>query len=796
MTNKKFKMAAMSLALTACVAASPLAANAESADAAEAAAPAAQSEPEVPAEEPAAQEEAPAEEPAAAEPEASPEQEPETASDTEEAKETEEAVPEETPDEEAAEEDASSDAETAEEEASDEEQSAADETSADAAAPSADLLISRPETAFVSPMLPAEGAAASTDSPDAQISLLMPMEGEGIAVNAGQASISGKDGTTYGTLDDAIKAASSDDTILVYEDVESDGIHLVDKNLTIQGVSKPTVATDDTSSSTVKPKLTLKKDGIYLDHSDLTFKGLDVDMTGVTSIPKVDESTWMAIKLNHDSSLTLEDTDMVLDSGADVTDMRHQGIYFAGNGSNVLNVGKGSNLVINGFLNAISWNGTRVNPENKYEINVTDQSSLSLDRNGAGIVGMESLDVLVDNSTLAITNCTDRSGINGANVKIVNGSTANISDNHEGYGIHANDLLVDNSTLTANNNGYGGIRITGKGQFVNNSTVTVTGTENKGNASIEIAVGNNELQNRYLAGSLDVKNSTLNVLNNDANGIVCRSRYGLSTSLTIDNASIVTIQNNHATPKNRYNTPKDSPTDMGDIGGGLRIEGGSSATLGANTIINNNHADKAGDDIFILPGGSLTFALRNSTGNGDLLNDDGCGDKIDGWYIDAEGQRWDFHGEQNYVQNILDGKITLPDGVTLTDNGDGTYTITVAADAAEGLALKAAHAEAPDPDEPENDDPVPPENPTNPPVQDATPDTPVTPENPELPPVQDATPDSPVLPSDPVLPAVQDAHALPQTGTSLFAALAMALSGIILTAAGAWASLTGKRCKH
>ena len=31
MTNKKFKLAAMSLALTACVAASPLAANAESA---------------------------------------------------------------------------------------------------------------------------------------------------------------------------------------------------------------------------------------------------------------------------------------------------------------------------------------------------------------------------------------------------------------------------------------------------------------------------------------------------------------------------------------------------------------------------------------------------------------------------------------------------------------------------------------------------------------------------------------------------------------------------------------------
>lgn len=35
-----------------------------------------------------------------------------------------------------------------------------------------------------------------------------------------------------------------------------------------------------------------------------------------------------------------------------------------------------------------------------------------------------------------------------------------------------------------------------------------------------------------------------------------------------------------------------------------------------------------------------------------------------------------------------------------------------------------------------------------------------------------------------------------RNGTSLFAALAMALSGIALTAAGAWASLTGRRCRH
>lgn len=90
---------------------------------------------------------------------------------------------------------------------------------------------------------------------------------------------------------------------------------------------------------------------------------------------------------------------------------------------------------------------------------------------------------------------------------------------------------------------------------------------------------------------------------------------------------------------------------------------------------------------------------------------------------------------------------------------------------------------------------VPPVDPDTPdgPVEDETPDEVVTPETPELPAVQDATPDAPVLPSDAVLPAVQDA--LPQTGVNWMAALGMAFSGMLLTIAGAFASLKYKE-KH
>ena len=90
--------------------------------------------------------------------------------------------------------------------------------------------------------------------------------------------------------------------------------------------------------------------------------------------------------------------------------------------------------------------------------------------------------------------------------------------------------------------------------------------------------------------------------------------------------------------------------------------------------------------------------------------------------------------------------------------------------------------------------PVDPDTPDGP-VEDETPDEIVTPETPELPAVQDAAPDEVVLPAEPELPAVQDATALPQTGVNWMAALGMALSGMVLTIAGAFASLKYKE-KH
>lgn len=223
----------------------------------------------------------------------------------------------------------------------------------------------------------------------------------------------------------------------------------------------------------------------------------------------------------------------------------------------------------------------------------------------------------------------------------------------------------------------------------------------------------------------------------------------------------------------------------GLYGGGLCSSGTVEVESGAKLY--NNHAAQAGDDVYLFGKGS-TMTLTK-VGDDWMLDD--CGHKINGWFADLLDARWDADGKQEHVINLKD---YAADGLTIVENEDGSYTITIL-DKNATLALKAAHnvtpkptpdpdpEPTPDPDTP--DTPVSPEDPTTPPVQDVTPDeaeTPVNPENPTNPPVQDATPDSTVA-------------ALPKTGVNWFTALAMALSGMALTVAGAFTSLFAKS-KH
>ena len=123
---------------------------------------------------------------------------------------------------------------------------------------------------------------------------------------------------------------------------------------------------------------------------------------------------------------------------------------------------------------------------------------------------------------------------------------------------------------------------------------------------------------------------------------------------------------------------------------------------------------------------------------------------------------------------------------TVVRHGTADYEYTYTASKDEVEITTDSRTETTTPETPETPDtPVSPEGSTDTPVQDATPDeaeTPANPENPPNPSVQDATPDSTVA-------------ALPKTGVNWFTALAMALSGMALTVAGALTSLFAKS-KH
>ena len=198
-------------------------------------------------------------------------------------------------------------------------------------------------------------------------------------------------------------------------------------------------------------------------------------------------------------------------------------------------------------------------------------------------------------------------------------------------------------------------------------------------------------------------------------------------------------------------------------GGGLYNKGEAVVESGAKLY--NNHAALAGDDIY-LAGKNSTLTLTK-VGDDWMLDD--CGHKINGWFLDGLDARWDADGKGEHVTNLDDFKA---DGYAVTKNEDGSYTITILDENAT-LALKAAHNVTPKPTPDPDPEPTP---------DPDTPDTPVSPEDPTTPSVQDATPDSTVA-------------ALPKTGVNWFTALAMALSGMALTVAGAFTSLFAKS-KH
>ena len=741
MTNKKFKLAAMSLALTACVAASPLSAGAEAPEAAADVQPSAAADtatedkpsPEtVAAEEPAAEAAAdPVEETPAQSTEEPPAQEPEAAPAGDAA--VLPALPGARPvvvDMPAAEAPADAAGEPAE--AAEDPKDAADsaeETAKDAdAAEDAEtpeppeIAIARPDAAqpAVQP-----GIAAPAIQPGG-ISVMLPGETRQVALNT---QASNEDGTVMGDFETVVKNAKAGQEIILQEDY--------------------------TGSLTIF-------DWIRLNLNKKTVTGtITVDLSG----KKADGSRGAVEIVN--GTITGGTESGVKITGAEGSEILLKDLTITGNRNDTSGYGGGGVCADSGDLTID-------------HCRITDNTAANGSGGGVSMGGkhggtVENASLTIKDSVISGNTSTAQGGgvyaaVTDGSVSITGSTLSGNSATAQGGGISVSasgstDVTLSGNTILENTAGQdgGGIYLSRPEQSETAPDTTICGNtiqKNSGKNGGGIYI-RNSMPNRTIAGSVT------NTVEQEV----------------LDIGSTVIISGNTA----------------GQLGGGIYADNGVTVRLAGYLL--NNHAGTAGADLYLTAGSAEdknrnVLILRRVSKDDDWTLVD-CGHTIDGWYIDGDedgNNRWNadatVDADGNEIPKFIMNLDTLLDGsdYTILQDENGDYVITVGGKA---LALKAAHAVIP-PEPTPDPEPTPGPNPT--PDPEPTPITPETPESPEVPEAPGETPVTPI--STPTQTVAPSGTHLPQTGTSLFAALAMALSGIALTAAGAWASLTGRRCRH
>lgn len=567
------------------------------------------------------------------------------------------------------------------------------------------------------------------------------------------------DGTITGATESGVTIKDAGDTNVLLKDLtieknkgkQGGGVHIENsQNVTID-------------HCTIQGNTGTRGGGIYTEHSTVEVKDSTFEKNTAT-----DDGG--AIAATQNSSLTVRNSKVLENKAADTAG----GILAEKSTLEVTDsIIDGNRASVGGGLYISDIDAPGETKEDKPEHTITRTEITNNTADGQGIGG----GIYLGAQKLTITD----SKLTGNNTISKNGQT-------QGGAIVAyspGDFTLDNTLIQGNTADVGGGIHVLSTKLRDSHIILCNNTRITGNVANQFGGGifldnmNNPAVLELVNASVD--NNTANIAGGIGNygsivvlkdGAVLENNTAKQYGGGLYNRGKVTVESGATVMNNTAST----------YGGGLYNKG--EATVESGAKLYNNHAALAGDDIY-LAGKNSTLTLTK-VGDDWMLDD--CGHKINGWFADLLDARWDADGKQEHVINLKD---YAADGLTIVENEDGSYTITIL-DKNATLALKAAHDVTPEPTPdpnpeptPDPDTPVSPEDPTTPPVQDATPDdaeTPVNPENPTNPPVQDATPDSTVA-------------ALPKTGVNWFTALAMALSGMALTVAGAFTSLFAKS-KH
>lgn len=437
--------------------------------------------------------------------------------------------------------------------------------------------------------------------------------------------------TNYATLDEAIKSAEDNDTIILLANATTEGF-ILNKNLTIDGKNE----------KGENYSITFNKYGIDLGSYSLTFKNTSVIMEGINSTLQI---SWATICSSPNANLTLINTVMLMDNKNDMT--KHgdtygqHAIYLTGN--NKLTLDNSWLEIKNYNQDALEWDGG----DGGYNVILTN-STYTSDNNRSGFTGK--FTVKATNSNINVIN-SKGNGSNGSNFEFIN-STVNFLDNNS-HGLSAINLTIDNSKVYANGNGANGIHTTGIVNVKNNSTVHIMNNDCSISSKWTIPGA------LYIAGKAEIDETTdLVISNNNGSGIYVTKNGNLTLS-----AGIIT--------ENDANKLK--------LGGGINNNG--TISISDKVEIYNNNAEIAGDDIY----STSVLELANVVNNKNLklstiirkntqeLND--CEDLINGWYDDSENSRWNAHNENTHTEIVNSGKYEGTLAIKAAHNLEGKVII-------------------------------------------------------------------------------------------------------------------------
>ena len=324
------------------------------------------------------------------------------------------------------------------------------------------------------------------------------------------------------------------------------------------------------------------------------------------------------------------------------------------NASAVINVDNGSTFQILGHnTNGKSGQAIQLDSTGTSNINVTGSSTFLIDGTNRGYVNSPT--IYVEDSTFTVQNCTNNAS-NGGNFTAIHSTI--VYQNNAGHGLSASNVTLKNSNFTSDNNGYYGFYCSGAFLVDSTSTLNVTRNSYRGDyAGLKLTSGVND----GLVESGAVINITGNYCSGLSNNGKCVFEEGVQLTIT----------------------GNDNDKGSTSNGGGIYNSGASAnLTLPSNTVLYNNHADTAGDDIFNNTTAIITFGKVGT----DWVLDD-CAHAITGWFDDSANNRWNVH--------------TAPVHAQLYDFDNTITTVTGA------LALKAAHPYQYDPEAPtESGEPV------------------------------------------------------------------------------------------